>query len=72
MEIEYVEESRLGVHTIRMGGVFLGMVVHKPGNGGWTCDHEIHQWDDTHKGFTLYATVDRWQDLGPKIKEMVS
>ena len=76
MEIEYREESRLQVWTIRVNGVFVGLLVLKTDNP-WQPMYEVHQWDDARKGFTLYDTItgfirpDNYQGLRLVVEAMV-
>lgn len=69
--IEYVEESRLGVHTIRKDGMFMGHVVHRATEDPWITMHDLYRWDAEKRQCVLFGTVDTWGALGPKIKEMV-
>lgn len=69
MEIEYIEESRLRVHSIRVNGKFWGLVVHKDTDNPWQMDHEVHQF--TGNGFILLDTVKRSGLIGKVVKEAV-
>lgn len=69
-EIEFTEESRPGVHTVRVNGKFVAMVVNR--TELYEPKYEIHQWDDTFKTFSLYNEVKRWKSVEPTILEMVS
>jgi len=67
MEIEYVEESRLHVHTVRVNGQFWGIVVHKDTDNFYVIEHEIHKF--TGKGFELIDTVRRSGLIGAVIRK---
>lgn len=69
MLIEYIEESRLHVHSIRVDGKFWGIVVHKTGEDLFQVLHEIHQF--TGSGFILLDTVSRSALIGKVVREAV-
>lgn len=77
MEIEFREESRLMVWTIRVDGVFVGLLVSRVLNK-YLKEYEVHQWDSTSKTFTLFTVLrgvyrpETHQPLLNVIKEMVS
>jgi len=75
MEIEYVEESRLQVWSIRVNSQFAGILVLKT-ESPYKPIYEIHQWTGT--GFILWNTIsgfippERYNGLRLEIKEMMS
>ena len=77
MQIEFREESRLMVWTIRVDGVFVGLLVKRV-LATYRREYEIHQWDNQSKGFTLFKVLTGVYDpntnekLLEAVKEMVS
>lgn len=75
MEIEYVEESRLQVWSIRVNDKFTGILVLKK-DDPWAPLYEIHQWDG--RGFTLFHTLsaflkpERYSGLRTAVEAMMS
>lgn len=67
MLIEYIEESRLRVHSVRVDGRFWGIVVHKDTDNFYVIDHEVHKFNG--KGFELIGTVQRSALIGKLIRE---
>ena len=77
MEIEYREESRLQVWTIRVNGVFVGLLVKRV-LATYRREYEIHQWDSQSKTFTLFKVLvgvydpNTSKELRNAVEEMVS
>lgn len=77
VDIEFREESRLMVWTIRVDDVFVGLLVKRV-LAKYRREYEIHQWDSQSKGFTLFRVLVGVHDpntnkaLLDAVKEMVS